>query len=1170
MTAALRVLTLALLCVVAATNALAQESRGTITGTVVDSSGAVVPGASVTITNVARGTSVTLVTNDVGFFQAPYLVSGTYTVTVELAGFKKLVREGIEVRVDDRLQLELPLELGGAEEQITVRAESPLLDVATASLGQVVDAKRVAELPIPHGDPYALIGLAAGASFMRSARLDRPFEPTHIVGYSMNGVRSNRSDITIDGLPSTSVANAGEITASFVPPQGLVQEFKVQTAIFDASFGNTEGGVTNLVLKSGTNRLSGELYFVKTPKGLWANDLFANMNDIPLPEFRYTRGAAVAGGPVLIPGLYDGRSKTFFIYGYETLPEARPRNNGTPTVPTERMRTGDFSELLALGPQYQIYNPFTRRAIGGGRYQQDPFPGNIIPRHLMDPVALQVLEYFGHPRTPGNPDGTNNYQRPEMKEETDYGSHSVRLDHNISMNQRVYGRVSWYDRDSNYNNYFDNISTGQWFRFVSRQAVFDHVWTMSQTTVLNLRYGYDRFLRGDQGNPGNHGMDITSLGFPSRYNDLIPSSIRKFPRFDITGYQGTGVAGEDRFSENQTAMGVLTKTLGAHSIRTGAEWRQYREKSVFSANQQTGRFNFGTTWTRGPLDNSAGSPGSLGQSFAAFLLGLPDTSSIVTRDDGYDEKSSTTGIFVQDDWRIGSKLTLNFGVRYEFETPMTETANRSVRGFDFAASQAFEAAARAALNESATGISRAAFDVKGGVTFPGVGGLPRGLYDTPKDNIMPRVGFAYTLDSKTVVRGGYGMFYGFLGQRRGDVIRAGFSQDTPLNVTLDNGLTFIETLSNPFQGGILEPVGAANGIATSLGQTVTFFNSDPTSPRMQRWQIGVQRDLGRNWVAEVRYVGNYGSQIQTSRNLNATPNEFLSTSPTRDQATINYLGASVPNPFVGLMPPTAGATWRSTTIARERLLRPYPHFDAVNTTTNEGESWYNGVQLQVDRRFANGYTIGASYAWSKFEEAVDFLNGADPDPWKGPSVEDVPHRLTINGILELPFGRGRRFGSDVHPVADIFIGGWQIAGVYQFQSGVPITWGNILFTGNTDDIDLPRSERTPQRWFNTDAGFNKLAAQQLASNVRTFPLRLSNVRTHEVNNIDASIIKNVSVGSGRMLQFRFEALNALNHVLLPGPNNNQTNPTNNSFGQVIASTQANYPRRVQLMAKFIF
>jgi Carboxypeptidase regulatory-like domain/TonB dependent receptor len=1158
-----------LLCFLMAPAIHAQESRGTITGTVVDSSKAVIPGATVTVTNVAMETSVSAVTNDQGFFQTAYLIPGSYRITVELSGFKKLVREGIQVSVGDRLAIELPLDVGEAREEVTVTAETPLLETTNGSLGQVVDARRVAELPIPHGDPYALIGLAAGTSFMRSSRLDRPFEPTHIVGYAMNGVRSNRSDVTIDGLPSTSTANAGEITASFVPPQGLVQEFKVQTATFDASLGNTEGGVTNLVLKSGTNTLSGEAYFVKTPRALWANDFVANANGIPLADFRYTRWSAVAGGPVVIPRLYDGRGKTFFIYGYEALPEARPRNNGTPTVPTEKMRNGDFSELLALGPQYQLYNPFTRRAIGGGRFQQDPFPGNIIPRELMDPVALQVLEYIGHPRTPGRNDGTNNYQRPEMKEETDYGSHTARVDHVLTQSQRLYGRVSWYDRDSNYNNYFDNISTGQWFRFVSRQAVVDHVWTINSSTVMNVRYGYDRFLRGDQGNPGNFGMDLTTLGFPSAYNNLIPSTIRKFPRFDITGYQGTGVAGEDRFTENQTAIATVTRTMGAHSIRAGGEWRQYREKSELSANNQTGQFNFGTTWTRGPLDNSAAAPGSLGQSFAAFLLGLPENSSFVNRDDGYDERSSTTGIFVQDDWRISERLTLNVGLRYEFETSLTEANNRSVRAFDAAAVQTMEAAARAALNEAATGISRANFNVRGGVTFAGVNGEPEGLYDTPKDQLMPRAGFAYRINDKTVVRGGYGLFYGFLGQRRGDVIRSGFSQATPLSVSLDNGLTFIEMLSNPFQGGILEPVGAARGIETSLGQTVTFFDSNPSASRMQRWQFGVQRELGPNWVAEVRYVGNFGSDLPTTRNLNALPNEFLSTSPTRDQATINFLAAAVPNPFVGLMPATAGATWRANTIARERLLRSYPQFDAVNVTTNEGESWYNALQVRVDRRFANGYTLGINYTFSRFEEAIEFLNPADPEPWRGISTEDAPHRLAISSLVELPFGHGRRFGANAPQALNVLIGGWQIGAIYAYQTGVPLTWGNVLFTGNLDDIGLSRGERTLERWFNTDAGFNRVANQQLASNVRTFPLRLDNVRTHEINNIDLSLIKNTMIGRTN-LQFRAEALNAFNHVLfLPLPANS-LNPTQSTFGQIAGSTQANYPRRVQVMVKFLF
>ena len=1143
-----------------------QEARGTITGTVTDPSKGVLPGASVTVTNVAMGTNVALVTNEVGFFEAPYLIPGTYRVAVEMTGFKKYVRDNVEVRVGDRLALELPLELGTAQEEVTVTAETPLLQTTSASLGEVVDLRRVAELPTPHGDPFALIGLAAGVSFRGSPRLDRPFEPTHIVGYSMNGTRSNRSDITIDGVPATSTANAGEVIASFVPPQDLVQEFKVQTATFDAGFGNTEGGVTNLSLKSGTNQLHGTAYIVKTPASLLANDFFANANDIPLPDFRYTRWSGTAGGPIVLPGMYNGRQRTFFMYGHESIPEARPRNNGTPTVPTERMRNGDFSELLALGPQYQIYNPLTRRAIGGGRFQQDPFPNNIIPAHLINPVAQAILEYIALPRTPGNAAGIGNYQRPELKEETEYASNTIRVDHVISQKQRMYGRVSWYDRNSNYNNYFDNLATGEWFKFISRQAAIDHVYTFNATTFLNLRYGYDRFLRGINANPASHGFDLTSLGFPASYNAAIPQAIRRFPRIAFAPYQGTAIGGEDRPTETQSFMATLTKTKGSHSLRTGMELRRYRETDVFFGNDLTGTFNFDATWTRGPLDNSPTAPQSAGQSFASFLLGLPSSGS-VNRPAEYDERSTTWGFYVQDDWRVGSRLTVNLGLRYEFETPLTEAQNRSVRGFDFDASQPMEAAARAALNPAATGVSREQFNVKGGLTFPGVDGQPEGLYETPKDNIMPRAGFAYEINPQTVLSGGYGMFYGFLGQRRGDVIQSGFSATTSLVPTLDNGLTFIETLSNPFQNGIAEPVGAELGIRTFLGQSISFFDSDPVSPRNQRWQIGVQRSAGKHWVAEANYVGNYGSRLQTSRNLNATPLEYLSTSPERDQARIDFLSAQVPNPFFGLMPTTAGAAFRGANIARERLLRPYPHFDAVNTTANDGWSWYHSMRLGLKRRFANGYMVAANYTLSRFTQATEFLNAADPEPTEVISDQDSPHRISVSGIWELPFGRDRRFGAAVHPVVLKIISGWQVSGIYAYQSGTPLGFGNVLFTGNLDDIALPAGDRTIQRWFNVDAGFNRVPTQQLGSNVRTFPLRLDSVRSDPVNNVDLSLIKNTRLVRDALLQLRFEALNAFNHPLFPGPS---TDPLAVAFGSIIASTQVNYSRRVQLMAKLIF
>lgn len=1157
---------LAAMWLASAAAATAQDARGAITGTVVDASEAALPGATVTIANVAMGTEVVVATNEVGAYNAPYLIPGTYRLTVDMPGFKRYVRDGLDLRVADRLQVPVTLEIGDASEEITVAADTPLLTTSNASLGQVVDMRRVAELPTPHGDPFALMGLAGGVSFRGSPRLDRPFEPTHIVGYAMAGTRSNRSDITIDGVPSTSTANAGEVIASFVPPQDLVAEFKVQTATFDAASGNTEGGVTNLSLKAGTNQLRGTAYFVKIPEKLFANDFFANANDIPLPEFAYNRWGATAGGPVVLPGLYNGRGRTFFMYGHEGIDEGRPRNNGVPTVPTERMRNGDFSELLALGPQYQIYNPFTRRAVGGGRYQADPFPGNIIPQSLIDPVAKRMLDYIALPRTAGNPDGTNNFQRPELKESTVYGSHTIRVDHVLSQAQRLFGRVSWYDRESDYNNYFDNLATGDVFAFYSRQAALDHVFTLNSNTVLNVRYGYDRFIRTTDANAGSHGFDLTSLGFPQWYNDAIPADIRRFPRLNITGYQGTAVGGEYRRTQTHAASATLNRTAGSHALRTGVEMRRYGEDNYFFGNNLTGQFDFTANWTRGPLDNAPTAPGSIGQSFAAFLLGLP-SSGLVGRASAYDERSTTWGVYLQDDWRVTPKLTVNAGVRYEVEQALTEAQNRSVSGFDYGAVQQIEAAARARYANAPTPeVPVDQFQVRGGLLFAGVNGQPTALYRTPRNNVMPRLGFAYQIDARTVVRGGYGMYYGFLGQRRGDVIQSGFSANTNLVPTLDN-VTFIETLSNPFLNGIQEPRGASEGIETFLGQSVTFFNPDPQSPRMQRWQIGLQRELPGGWVAEAAYIGNRGSQIETVRNINATPLDYLSTSATRDQARINYLSANVPNPFFGLMPTTAIAALRGSVIARERLLRPYPHFDAVNTTTNEGESWYHALQLDLQRRFARGFTFGVNYTFSRYTQATEFLNAADPAPTRVISDQDTPHRLSMSGIVELPFGEGRRFGTSAPRLVSALISGWQVSGIYAWQSGTPIGFGNVLFTGNVDDIALPAGEQSVARWFNVDAGFNRVAAQELASNVRTFPLRFDAVRTDTVNNLDLSLIKNTRLFGSRTLQLRLEALNAFNHPLFPAP---VVNPTQVAFGSINASTQLNYSRRVQVMVKFLF
>lgn len=1173
-----------------AISAGAQEARGAISGKVMDAQKAVVADASVKIMNVAMGTTVTLKANETGFFQALYLIPGTYQVVVESQGFKRYVRDGIALRINDNLDLEIQLEVGGVDQSVTVTGDAPVLETTSASQGQVVDSRRVAELPIGHGDPYALMGLAGGVAYTRSQRLDRPFEPTHIVGYAMDGTRANRSDLTIDGTVSTATANPGEVIASYVPPQDLVAEFKVQTATFDASMGNTEGGVTNLSIKSGGNDFHGTLNYTKMWPGLVANDFYGNANDIGRPPFYYNRFGGTVGGPVWIPKVYEGRNKTFFMYGYEGIYEARPRNNGVPSVPTEAMKRGDFSELLRIGPQYQIFNPFTRRRLANGRIQSDPFPNNIIPSNLINPVARTIVDkFFPSPLQAGGPDAQLNYLRPEMVEGTDYGTHTVRIDHNVSDKHRIFGRASWYDRDSYYNDYFNNISTGQEFQFVSRQATIDNVYTISPTMVLNVRYGYNRFIRVDQGDSGSEGIDLTTLGFPAYYNDLIPPDIRRFPRFDFvapTGgrapYQGTGVNGEFRPNDTHSFGATLNKVSGSHSLKWGMEFRAYRENDFFYANNQTGQFNFDTSWTRGPLDNSPEAPGRVGQAFASFLLGLPAASSFVANPASYAEQSTTWGFFVHDDWKVNQSLTLNLGLRYEVEGALTERFNRSVKGFDSTFTQPMEAAARTAFINSQSNPANATpeitdFRARGGLTF--ATDQDRGLYTTPKKNFMPRIGLAWKVDDKTVLRSGYGVFFGFLGQRRSDVQQAGFSQNTPLNVTLDNGLTFIETLSNPFQGGIIKPAGSTLGPQTFLGQSVTFFNQKPVTPYMQRWELSIQRELGKGFVAEASYVGNRGTHLeicstgqpgnQCLRNINATPNQFLSTSSTRDQARIDFLSRNVPNPFVGLMPATAGSVFRSSTIARERLLRPFPQFDQVWTTSNEGYSWYHSLQVRLDKRFSKGYTMNLSYTFSKFMEAVDLLNQGDPRPSETISPDDRPHRLSVSGIYELPFGKGHQLLADSHGIVSTIVGGWQISGLYAYQSGPALgNWGNVIFNGDFSSLAFPRDQQTIQKWFNTN-GFEKDTGKQLASNVRTFPLRFGFLRAHHISNYDLSLLKNTNLTERVKLQFRAEFLNAFNTPLLFTSQIN-LNPTQAGFAGVTATAQENYARRTQFSLKLLF
>ena len=461
--------------------------------------------------------------------------------------------------------------------------------------------------------------------------------------------------------------------------------------------------------------------------------------------------------------------------------------------------------------------------------------------------------------------------------------------------------------------------------------------------VLNTRYSYNRFIRGSDQPAEAIGFDLASLGFSPQYISQVPKDQVRFPRINLTGYISNGHTNENRPVMNHTVASTLTKSAGAHSIRTGFEYRVYQEADQFKSNQQTGQFTFGTTWTRGPLDNSAGAPSSLGQSVAELLLGLPDSASI-TRQSDYIEQSGSWGMFVQDDWKITPRMTLNLGLRYEFETPLHERFNRSTLGFDTSYVQPISSAAQAAYASIYPNIaggfpqlSPSGFGLRGGMTFAGLNGNNGGLYNTPKNVFMPRLGIAYRLDNKTVLRSGFGMFAGFLGERRGDVLQNGFTQNTNMVLTRDNGLHFLTTMANPFPDGVAEPVGAAAGLQTYLGQGFTYFNPNPKIPITMRWEASLQHEF-RSFLFEANYIGNKTNHIEITRNINTMPGQYLSTLPTRDDTYNNLLTASIPNPLYNLVPGNSQGIYTGTTTSRQTLLSPFPAFgsNAINTTENSG------------------------------------------------------------------------------------------------------------------------------------------------------------------------------------------------------------------------------------------
>ena len=1143
----------------------AQEPFGSIRGRTLDVTGSAIAGVAVKA--VAQGTGVTTdtVTGREGEFSIGYLAPGTYSLTASTTGFKTAVRSSIEIRVGETVNLDFELAVGDAAEKMTVSETPELLESDTASIGQLADQKRITDLPLPGGNAFSLARVTAGVVNLSVSNHPTLAPAVEVVSQlSVDGTRSGNTEFSIDGSPSMWQQNA-----SFVPPVDTVAQFKVQTATYDASQSHAAGGNVNVALRSGTNQFHGALFEAHTDTKLEAMDLFQrqflyNPSTGPVTKDKLSLAnpptilnhfGATLGGPVILPRIFNGRNKTFFLYGFEGL--TRPsteRGNYIYSVPTLAERMGDLSSLLKLGPSYQIYDPATTVPAANGRFARQPFADNIIPASRLNPTALKLLNLYPVSNVAGNADSSNNYFHPSPSY-NEYFSHLARVDQNFSEKNRLFGRYQQF-----YNLFVSgqNLATGanqnNRYRY-SKGIGLDDIYVFSPQFVMNVRYGWSRFIQ--RFTPQEAGFDLAGSGFSTSLTAQIAPGAVTLPQINVDGLVQLGSSyASGNFTNYHTWAAEFTSLRGPHSVRFGAEFRLYRETDN-SVTYATPRLDFSSTYTNGPLDNAAAAP--IGPGLASFLLGIP-TGGRLDTNASLAEQSTSTGLYLQDDLKVNARLTLNLGVRYDFETAPTELHNRTVRGFDFNAVSPVEAVALA--NYSANPIpdvSLAQFAVKGGIQFAGSGGQPRALWNAPRTNFAPRVGLAFRLDRQTVLRSGYGVFYVPLTIDRLSVIQSGFSTSTTLVPTTDSGQHFIATLANPFPNGHQLPSGADLGLATNLGQAVTFFNPHPKNGYQQRWSFSLQRQIGSAAVVEISYVGNRGTRLPITRELDAVPNQYLSTSTVRDPAVINHLTQQVANPFYPALP---GTGLSARTVPLNQLLRKFPQFTSIQEDQPVGYSWYHSMQATAEQRFTHGFTVRGNYTWSKYMEANSYLNAGDAQPAKTISDLDRTHRVTGTGVWELPVGPGRALLTGAHGVFASLVGGWQVNAVWQWNTGAPLSFGNVLYYADLPSI--ASGNQTLGQWFQVNS-FERNPANQLANNLRTFPLRVSGTRAPATNNWDISGFKTFKVRELFSLQFKSEWLNALNHSGLSAPN---TIPTSGSFGQVTSTN--GFPRQIQFALKLIY
>lgn len=1146
---------LLLAVVIVACSGFAQNAQ--MTGRITDPTGAVVPQADVSVIASNTGVRRRVSSNQEGYYTVPLLQPGRYEVIVQKEGFKAINRQGIELSVGDVARLDFVLELGSTSEVVEVTGAAPLLETESTTMGQVVDGRQVVNLPLLGRNPYALAALVPGVRASLGVN-QLPVDQISTASASINGQRGNQNEYLLDGAPNTAPAQNQPIVHA---NPDMVQEFKVETNAYSAEYGRAAGGVYNVVTKGGTNEVHGTVYEFFRDTSLNANDFFANRAGRERAPFRFNQFGGTVGGPVFIPKFYDGRNKTFFFTSVE-LVRFSQGVAFTGTMPTELQKAGDFSNTRNnAGNLTTVYDPDSITPFPGGGFRRTPFANNIVPQGRFNPVGTNIASFIPNPNTQGTGfTNVNNYARTDSSN-IDKNTYSTRIDHNFNENNRIFGRYSFDDtpwiRAPTYGEGNPASPGAAPQVFTRRNVSLEYNKILSPTLLSQTRVSFARLSNFRE--PYAADFQWESLGFPQGLTNQL--GLRGgFPAVNITGFGRSasvpnvaigGFLGSNSaiaFGMDQGALQQnFSKIFSNHTLKFGGEYRALRFNTT-QFGDQASVFNFTPNFTQGP--NPASPAGNTGAALANLLLGYPGGAT-VTPSPALALQNLYYGLFIQDSWKVTPKLTINMGVRYEIELPRTDRFDQ-LTNFDFGV---------------APPLNVPGFDLQGGLSFVGVGGVSRFQTNPDRNNFAPRLGIAYQINDRVVIRTGGGLFYasttGIGGAPAAHGI-SGFETTTAMVTSLD-GVTPFDTLSNPYPDGILQATGSALGAGTLLGQSVNFFNRDNVTPYSAQWNFNVQTQLPGKVLLETGYVGTRGLKMPANQTLNQLPDQVL--------ALGDGLRTTVPNPFHGQI--LEGGLAQAN-VSTAQLLRPFPHFQGVaDNNRTYANSNYHALQVRAERRFAQGLTMLASYSFSKTMDLFtgpfsgEALSAGGIQNWNnlaadwGVSFQDQTHRLLLNGIFELPFFKSQRgFHGKI-------LGGWELGGVLSMFSGSPLgvtsVANNTFSQGggqrpNWNGVNPTVDNPTVEQWLTGDV-FSNPPGYTFGNAPRTF----GGARSDSTAQIDLTLNKNIRFAERFTTQFRTEFFNLTNTPVFDAPNVNFGNP---QFG--VVSSQQNQPRIIQFAVKFIF